>query len=303
LRRGDAGDLPVTGGTITNVRAVLRAALADAVRQQLVPRNVAALVTVPPARRARPIALPADRLAAFLAAAEHDELRALWVMAAVYGMRRAELVGLRWSDLDESAQRFWVRQTAVDVAGSHSCAFCGATHARLRFDTPKSAAGERIYPLVPAVADVLAEHRRTQDRDRELYAGTYRDHGLAFARPDGNPWRPDWISQEFRRLMHESGAGEGFERTPSLKALRSTMVTNLHEAGTPLEVISKVTGHAGGEVTRDHYLAVSAERTRPEFQTVAERLLSPPAATAGDVVTRYVTREAPTGRRSERRKR
>jgi len=77
--------------------------------------------------------------------------------------------------------------------------------------------------------------------------------------------------------MRESGAGEGFDSMPSLKALRSTMVTNLHEAGTPLEVISKVTGHAGGEVTRDHYLAVSAERTRLEFQAVANRLLSPSA--------------------------
>ena len=117
------------------------------------------------------------------------------------------------------------------------------------------------------------------------------------------PPRPDWVSRQFRRLMRESGAGEGFDSMPSLKALRSTMVTNLHEAGTPLEVISKVTGHAGGEVTRDHYLAVSAERTRLEFQAVANRLLSPSAETpADDVVTRFVTREAPKRRRAEGRK-
>jgi intergrase/recombinase len=73
--------------------------------------------------------------------------------------------------------------------------------------------------------------------------------------------------------MRESGAAKGLAKLPSIKALRSTMVTNLHEAGAPLEVISKVTGHAGGEVTREHYLRVSAERTRSEFDTVSRRLL------------------------------
>lgn len=74
--------------------------------------------------------------------------------------------------------------------------------------------------------------------------------------------------------MRESGAAKGLVKVPSVKALRSTMVTNLHEAGAPIEVISKVTGHAGGEVTRDHYLRVSAERTRKEFDEVSRRLLN-----------------------------
>ena len=72
--------------------------------------------------------------------------------------------------------------------------------------------------------------------------------------------------------MSDSGAAEGMPRIPSLKALRSTMVTNLHEAGTPLEVISGITGHLGGEVTREHYLYVNAERTRGEFTTLADAL-------------------------------
>jgi integrase len=135
-----------------------------------------------------------------------------------------------------------------------TCPFCGSVHQRLRFDTPKSAAGIRAYPLVPLVVDALKAHRERQDDDRRLFGADYADHGLVFARPDGNPWRPDWISREFRRLMRTSGAAKGLDQVPPLKSLRSTMVTNLHEVGAPLEVISKVAGHAGGEVTRDHYL-------------------------------------------------
>jgi integrase len=118
----------------------------------------------------------------------------------------------------------------------------------------------------------LGEQRRRQDLDRELFGSDYSDHGLVFARPDGTPSRPDTVSTQFRALMVRSGAAAGLDKPPSLKSLRSTAVTNLHEAGTPLEIISRVAGHAGGEVTRTHYLHVAAERTRPQFTALAERL-------------------------------
>jgi hypothetical protein len=53
-------------------------------------------------------------------------------------------------------------------------------------------------------------------------------HGLVFAQPEGHPWRPDRISRQFKRLMTASGAAAGFTELPSLKVMRSTMVTNLH---------------------------------------------------------------------------
>jgi intergrase/recombinase len=71
--------------------------------------------------------------------------------------------------------------------------------------------------------------------------------------------------------MRRSGAAG---KVPSLKAMRSTMVTHLHEEGVPLEVIAKVTGHLGIAVTRDHYLFVAAERTRTQYAALAERLTS-----------------------------
>jgi site-specific recombinase XerD len=80
------------------------------------------------------------------------------------------------------------------------------------------------------------------------------------------------VSREFKRLLEESGAADGLERVPSLKVLRSSMVTALHEQGAALEVISKVTGHADSGVTREHYLAVDAERTRREFEAISARL-------------------------------
>lgn len=263
---------PVEPGTLRNVRACLRAALADAVRQRLVAFNVAKLVTLPSVKRPAPVVVPADRLALFAAHTSDRPLAALWLTDAVYGLRRAELLGLRWCDVDQDSGLILIRQTLVEIEGTHPCPSCSTGHDRLLFGEPKSAAGERAYPLVPAIVRALTEHRRAQAVERALYGADYADHQLVFAQADGTPLRPGWVSDQFIKLVKASGAAAGLARVPSLKSLRSSAVTGLHEAGTPLEVVSKVTGHADTKVTADHYLGVTAERVRNEFAAIAARL-------------------------------
>lgn len=269
-RRKGAEGRKVSPGTLVKVRAVLRAALSDAEKRRMVAQNVATLVTLPAVKAPRPVALEGDQLARFMShiPAEHRLACAL-LLDALYGMRRGELLGLGWGDVDEARKRVHIRATLLEVEGVHPCPRCGDEHNRVLFDTPKSAAGERVYPLVPAIVRALELQRQRQDEDRATYGDDYADHGLVFARPDGNPWRPSWVSREFKRLLEESGAAAGLERVPSLKVLRSSMVTALHEQGAALEVISKVTGHADSGVTREHYLAVTAERTRREFEAIS----------------------------------
>ena len=235
-----------------------------------VSREASTARDMPPRRRA-PIALDDHRLKLFLTAAQDHPLETFLALVAAYGLRRGEITGLRWDEIDAAQRLIVVQTTVLDVDGIHVCPFCGNSHRRIKFDTTKTPAGERVYPLVPVAAAALQEQRRRQAHDKEPYGADYADHGLVFAQPDGNPWRPDWISKQFHQLMKTSGAAEGLEQIPSLKALRSTMVTNLHEAGTPLEVISRITGHSGGEVTRNHYLKIAAERTSQEFTDVSER--------------------------------
>jgi len=102
-----------------------------------------------------------------------------------------------------------------------------------------------------------------------------------FCLPDGNPLYPSQVSAEFKRHVRDSGAGAGLTKLPSLKALRSSAVTALHEAGMAIETISKITGHASIQVTIERYLSVNAERARPEFEVIATRL----AARRTDLLT------------------
>jgi integrase len=264
---------PIAPGTLRNIRACLRVALAEAVRKQLVPRNVATMVEMPSVNRPKPIRVEDDPLTRFITHVADDPLSALWDVDATYGMRRAELLGLRWPDIESGRHLIRIRQTLLELKGDYECPFCGQVHHRLLFDPPKSSAGERVYPLVPEIEASLLAHRLRQEDERRLYGNDYADHDLVFARPDGQPWRPSWISSEFKRHMVGAGIVAEGEKVPPMKTLRSTAVTALHEAGAELEVISKVTGHAGTEVTKEHYLAITAENTRTEFQLIAGRLL------------------------------
>jgi integrase len=213
------------------------------------------------------------RLGLFLRHVEGDRLEAMWLLDAVYGMRRGGLLGLGWEHIDQDGELIRIRRTLVEIKGDHPCAYCRKEHHRLLWDTPKSQAGERTYPLMPEVAAALMVHRLGQEAERAAYGATYADHGSVFCLPDGNPLGPSLVSSWFKQRVLASGAGEGMARTPSLKALRSSAVTALHEAGMAIETISKVTGHASTDVTIERYLSVSAERARPEFEVIATRLV------------------------------
>ncbi len=85
---------------------------------------------------------------------------------------------------------------------------------------------------------------------RAAYGRDYAEHWLVFARPDGQPWRPSWVSREFKRLLEESGDADGLERVPSLTGAALVDGDRADEQGAALEVISKVTRHTDSGVTR-----------------------------------------------------
>ena len=141
------------------------------------------------------------------------------------------------------------------------------------WETVKTPSGERTYPLVPEVTAALQVHRLAQEAERAAYGSDKADHGSVFCEPDGNPLRPSKVSAWFKGHVVASGAAAGMDKVPSLKALRSSAVTALHEAGMAIETIAKVTGHASTQMTIEHYLAVNAERTRDGFEVIATRLV------------------------------
>jgi integrase len=190
------GDLRAAGRapkTIRNIHGVLSKALADAERWGLVGRNAARLADVPAVARPKLRVWSPEQTRAFLAAVVNDRLFAAWLLAATTGMRRGELLGLRWEDIDLEVGVVRVTQARVR-AGNHVVA-----------GEPKTARGRRTLALDPATGAALRQHRKRQTEERLLAGPHYADSGLAFTMPDGTPIHPNRFSLWFRRNARTAG--------------------------------------------------------------------------------------------------
>lgn len=232
---------PVSPVTATHVGAVLRAALGDAQKAGLVSRNVAADAS-PPHVPHRPVTyLTPEELDRLLEATGDDPFGPLYALAASTGLRRGELLGLRWSDLDLAAGTLRVaRSIARDDAGGWAAA------------ETKSARSRRTLPL-PAMARHALERQRRRQNAAKLAAGTaWQDRdGLVFADEVGRPILPERLSHAFDAARLRAGLPGA-----TLHQLRHTAATLLLAEGVPLVVISEWLGHSAIGVTAASYAAV-----------------------------------------------
>lgn len=219
---------PLSQKTVRNVHAVISKALNDAID--------AGLVTVNVAHRAKPPrqgavshtieAWTAEELAAFLEFVREDRLFACWYLAAVTGMRRSELLGLRWRDIDFAVRTLAVRQ-AITLA-----------YTTIVVSTPKSGQA-RVINLDNDSLRLLAAHRQRQLDEQRAFGAGYVDSGLVFRREDGNALRPDRLSQLFDKFVRHAGI-----RRINFHGLRHTHATLLLKAGVPVKVVSERLGHS-----------------------------------------------------------
>lgn len=252
-RKRDAG--PLSRRTVQYVHAIVRKAFADAERQGVVARNMAAQARLP---RHVPGDAPVeaeDRKLAYWSAAEvarflayldatSDRLAALWALMLGTGARRGEALGLRWGDLDLDGGRVTIRR-ALTTAGLAS---------------PKSGAS-RAVDLDPGLVDMLRLHRKRQDEERAEWGAAYDDGGYVFAREDGTPLRPDYVTKALPKLARAAGVP-----VLHVHGLRHTHAAGLLSAGVPLFVVSRRLGHATYAVTSDTYghLVPGANRAAAE---------------------------------------
>jgi integrase len=242
--------------TVRNIHAMLHRALKDAVRLGYLVRNVADAVTPPRASSPEMQVWTPEQLRAFLAHVRGDRLYALWLLVATIGMRRAELAGLRWIDVDVAAARLSPRRPRVVV------------NYVVHESEPKTRMGKRSLALDPATLAALQEHKGRQDQERTEVGSGWRDSGLVFTRPDGSPIHPDLITDWFRRLAR--GAGLPPIR---LHDVRHSYATAALAAGVPAKVVSERLGHATIAITLDVYSHVIPGMDEAAANAVASLIL------------------------------
>ncbi|MGI9052486.1 MAG: tyrosine-type recombinase/integrase [Ilumatobacteraceae bacterium] len=260
LRSGRRGGGGLSMSTVHHVHTALNKLFNDAERKGLVTKNVVRLSTHPSQTAARASApemtvWTPDELATFLRAIEGNRNETMFRLAALTGMGRGELVGLRWSDVDLPRRRLTVNQSVTVV-----------DHVEVA-SVPKTRRSRRVLDLDAATVATLQQHRARQ-RERYLRVGvTATASDRVFTTDVGEPLQPDSVGQAFRRLVKEAGVP-----VIRLHDLRHTHASQLLMAGINIKVVSERLGHASVGFTLDTYAHVMPGQ-QAEAAAVAASLL------------------------------
>jgi len=258
LAGGGKDGRPLSARTVQAIHMTVRKALRDAARWGLVARNVAELADPPSPTRADMRTWTAEELRRFLTHVEGERLAALWMLAASTGMRRGEVLGLRWVDVDLELARVAVRQTLV-LAGR-----------QVVTSEPKTSRGRRSIALDPRTVAALRSWRAAQLEERLAWGAAWTDSGLVFTREDGTPMHPEWLSDAFDWRIRTAGL-------PRIRFhdLRHTHASLGLAAGVPVKVMSERLGHSTSSFTADAYQHVTPALEEHAASTVARLVFGP----------------------------
>ena len=234
------------------IHATLSSALSAAVREGLLTSNPATQVRLPRGDRRQATVWTAEQAGYFLAYTRTDELAALWRLALVCGLRRGELLGLRWRDLDTGSGTLTVHTTRVAVG------------AQVVEGPPKSRRSRRVLPLDATTLGMLSQHRHRQIGQTPA-SWSLGQH--LFTDTNGVPLSPGWVSRRFTELVEQSGL-------PRIRFhdLRHSSATLGLAAGESLKEVSARLGHSSIVVTADTYLTPPDHLARESTQRLASTL-------------------------------
>ena len=227
--------------SVRRLYVTLSKAYSYARRMQIVRSNPLDNVDVPAGPQSDPTSKvwTMEQISMFQSKVFDDRLVALWWLAAWTGMRRGELLGLRWPDIDLLKGVISVRRARVQVDGSPIDS------------TPKTRRGRRLVELDDSTVAVMRRHRTAQAAERLIAGSAWHRTDHVFVWQDGRPLRPDWTSRRFDRLVFESGLPR-----ISLHGLRHSHATALLRAGVHPKIVQERLGHHSAGYTLDVYSAV-----------------------------------------------
>jgi len=210
--------------------------LSQTVKWRLILRNPENFVDPPRPECHEVRTLSEDETAVLLSAAKSTRLYIPVLFAVATGLRRGEVLGLRWSDVDLENGVLSVRRSLT------------ATKSGLVFKQSKTAQSSRQVSLLPLILDVLGDHRTEQQRNRLALGPAYTDHGLVSARSNGKPVNPRQLSKDFLGLVRRI-------KIPRIRFhdLRHTHATQLLRQEVHPKIVSERLGHSSVAITPDFY--------------------------------------------------
>jgi integrase len=227
----------LSASTITKHHHLIVDCLSDAVKWNLVTRNVGIAVEPPRAPKREMKALSVGETHQFLDNCTTEPWRTIFHTLIWTGIRRSELLGLQWNDLDLDMALMTIRRSLVRLQNG--------TYVT---EEPKTSSGTRTLDLAPSTCLMLKEHRANHEQAIDLLGIPFSEANLVFGHPDGTPRTPSTVTQQFRRIASRAGL-------PGVRLhdLRHTHASLMLQQGTDIKTISTRLGHSSVAFTMDTY--------------------------------------------------
>ncbi|WP_214411392.1 tyrosine-type recombinase/integrase [Sphaerisporangium fuscum] len=222
--------------TVYAMKVTLSAALTRAMREELIPTNPARLVTLPSEAPSTNRPWSAEEARRFLSLAKPLPYYLPFVFLLLYGLRRGEVLGIGWDDVDLDENTIRIAWQIQRIKG------------KLVRVPVKTNAGRRTLPLVPFVRDALIEHAALQANAKRKAGEDWQESGLVFTSRTGGPIEPRNLGRAFERLID----GQGLRRI-RLHDLRHTTGTLLKNLKVSPRDAKEILGHARISVTMEIY--------------------------------------------------
>ena len=232
-------------------RNILSQALKAAVKDGLILMNPCEYVVLPPSVRYEAGYYTAEQLQRLFDATRDDPLCLLIRITAIYGLRRSEVLGIKWDSIDYDAGRLTIRHTVVKVTET------------VAKDKTKNASSFRSFPLVPEACAIFDRAKAEQTENRKLFGAEYIQSDYVFTWPDGRPFSPDYVSHHFSDVLKKNGL-------PHIRfhELRHSCASLLLNQGFNLKDVQEWMGHADIKMTANIYGHLDVARK----QQMADRL-------------------------------
>jgi integrase len=224
-------------------------------REELISCNVAKLVKVPSPRYKVGKGLSVEQVRKILAVVKGHRLYGLYVVAATMGLRRGELLGLRWADVDLDNGTLMIEQTVQRTGG------------KLHLSDAKTEGSKSVLPLPEWTWMVLLEHQESQNVEQVRLKEAWQDHDLVFPSEIGTPMEPRNLNRHFAGLRSAAGLPN-----VRLHDFRHTVVSMLMELGVQPHVVQAVARHADVKITLKVYSHTNLGEMRAALGKLDERL-------------------------------
>lgn len=230
------GNGGLSAHSLRHHRNVLHQTLKFAQKNGLVTMNVCEFVDFPKMERFNSSFYTPDELNILFEATKDDVLCNLIKTAAIYGLRRSEVLGLKWDSINWGNNTITIKHTVTSLNGV------------IEKDKTKTASSYRSFPLLPEIAEIFQEQKEKEENNRKLLGGSYQENDYVFKWDDGHTFSPNFVTKHFNLILKENNL-------PKIRfhELRHSCASMLLNSGHNLEAVQKWMGHSDIKMTANIY--------------------------------------------------